>query len=379
MVDDEPELVNATVAMLAREVGAEQVRGATDPREVRSWIEREKPAALITDVRMPHIGGLELVSALHERWGPVPVVIITAYPTAQVDEAAQAGRFAYLPKPFTFQNLRDTLARICTQGTPASFSGAIAVSMLGEVVQLYGLANRTGSLRITSPSGEGAIAFQSGQVIDASAPGLRGVPAFNSILSWSSGSFRWDATPPRETTIHGSLAELLIDAYRLRDEADAGRASEEDDVDHDAMTDRAFDALMGDDISVEVVDDEETSSNLNDKLAKLERLEGFLAAGLYDMSEERCVAVLERDPAAQIRASTAGHAALIDAKRRTIARLNLDDDLEDIVITVEDEYHLLRLCRHHPNLFFYVALDRSDANLAMARYLLSNVERDVVL
>ena len=392
MVDDEPELVSATVAMLAREVGTAQVRGSTDPREVFSWLDSEKPAALITDVRMPHVNGLELVSKLHERWGPVPVVIITAYPTAQVDEAARAGRFAYLPKPFSFQALRETLIRICAQGGPAAFSGAIAVSMLGEVVQLYGLANRTGFLRVNAPDGEGEIAFESGRVIDAAAPGLRGIPAFNAILSWNSGGFSWDANHPREQTIHGGLSELLIDAYRLRDEKDAGVNSGSGrtgpGLDDDDLTDQAFDALMGDldmeepsagssaAVAAEAEDDD---SNVGAKLQKLERLEGFLAAALFDMSAGRCVAALERDPAAEIREAVLGHAELVEAKRRTISRLQIDDDLEDIVITLPDEYHLLRLCRHHPQLFFYLTLDRSEANLAMARYLLSNVEKDIVL
>ena len=93
MVDDEPELVSATVGMLASVVGASQIRGTTDPREVAGWIEKERPTALITDVRMPHVNGLELVSRLHEKWGPVPVVVMTAFPTAQVDHDARAGRF----------------------------------------------------------------------------------------------------------------------------------------------------------------------------------------------------------------------------------------------------------------------------------------------
>ena len=79
MVDDEPELVRATVGMLASVVGPSQIRGSTDPREVATWIEKERPTALITDVRMPHVNGLELVSRLHEKWGPVPVVVMTAW------------------------------------------------------------------------------------------------------------------------------------------------------------------------------------------------------------------------------------------------------------------------------------------------------------
>lgn len=376
MVDDEPELVNATVAMLVREVGEGQVRGTTDPREVSNWIMNERPTALITDVRMPHVTGLDLVARLHQRWGPVPVVIITAYPTAQVDEAARAGRFAFLPKPFSFQALKETLVRVCTPGGASAFSGAIAVSMLGEVVQLYGLANRTGTLRVAAPDGVGEIAFESGRVTDANAPGLRSVAAFNTILSWTSGSFSWDPTPPREHTIHAGLSELLIEAYRLRDEHDAGIDSAPS-TDPDSMMDLAFDALMNDDQAVAVT--QKHQGNVAAQLKKLERLEGFLAAALFDMDENASVAALDHDAGPDINHSVLGHVELVQAKRRTIANLHLDDDVEDIVITLPGEYHLLRLCRQHRHLFFFLTLDRKTANLAMARYLLANVEQDIVL
>lgn len=367
MVDDEKELVTATVSMLSRELGPSQVRGATDPREVAAWIDQERPTALITDVRMPHLTGLELVTKLHERWGPVPVVVMTAFPTAQVDQDARAGRFAYLLKPFAFHTLRETLLRICHQPAPSAFSGAIAVSMLGEVVQLYGLANRSGVLRVLSPAGSGDIGFESGRVIDARTGSQTGVDAFNSILSWTSGSFNWFATPPVDRTINQGLAELLIDAYRLRDEQDAKRgggsgSSSDDDLD------LALDSLVP-----------SGSGNVQSNLRRLEHVDGFLGAALYDLQSQHCLGSLERDGAPAIEKLVGGHAELVTAKQNTIGKLRLDDAIEDIVISLGQEYHLLRLCRRDPKLFFFLSLERAKANLAMARYVLSDVERDIVL
>lgn len=376
MVDDEAELVGATVSMLARELG-DQVRGSTDPREVASWIERERPAALITDVRMPYVNGLELVTRLHQKWGPVPVVVVTAFPTAQVDTEARAGRFAYLPKPFTFQGLREALVRVCQQPAPSAFSGAIAVSMLGEVVQLYGLANRTGALRIDSPAGVGEISFDSGRVVDANAPGLRGVDAFNHILSWNSGHFSWSVVPPREHTIHQGLSELLLEAYRLRDESDAGRTTVDlDDVDARFAELELSDASSANTAAAVVAP---ISDNVRDNLGRLERAEGFLSAALIDMDKNACLAAVDTGHASQLEALVSGHVDLVQAKRRTIEKLNLEDDLEDIVISLGREYHLVRLVRRQPRLFFFLTLDRARANLAMARYLLSDVEKDIVV
>jgi CheY-like chemotaxis protein len=371
MVDDERELVLATVSMLGREVGANNVRGTTDSREAAEWIDRERPTALITDVRMPHLTGLELVTRLHARWGPVPVVVVTAFPTAQVDQDARSGRFAYLPKPFAFNTLRDTLGRICNQPAPSAFSGAIAVTMLAEVVQLYGLANRTGLLRVDSPEGTGEIGFDSGRVVDARTASHSGVEAFNAILSWSSGKFGWASTPPQSHTINQGLAELLIDAYRLRDEQ-AGGTPVDGSADDFSALDRALDPQ-------EKQPGIEQRSNVVAKLNRLEHVDGFLAAALFDIEARSCVAAVERDGTVKISAAAGGHAELVEAKLKTIARLALNDNLEDIVISLRQQYHLLRLCRRQPRLFFMLALDRGNANLAMARYVLSDVEKDIVL
>ncbi len=372
MVDDEAELVQGTVAMLGRELGSEHVRGSTDPREVASWIERERPAALITDIRMPHVNGLELVTRLHEKWGPVPVVVMTAYPTAQVSEQANAGRFAYLPKPFTFRSLRETLARVCAQPAPSAFSGAIAVSMLDEVVQLYGLAQRSGRLRVLSGEGAGDIDFDSGRVVHAQTGALRGIDAFNQILSWSSGSFSWTAEPPEEATIDLGLSELLLDAYRLRDERAAGiDPGSTNDADDELLLDAWQDSAQP--------GGRARGDNVEHNLTKLERSDGFLGAAVFDAESGVCVASLDKSPTLHISDSVGGHAELVRAERRTIAQLKLEDALEDIIISLQREYHLLRPCRRRPSLCLFLVLERSKANLAMARHLLSDVERDMVL
>lgn len=61
----------------------------------------EKPDVVISDVRMPGIGGLDLLSELHEQYTALPIIIMTAH--SDLDSAVAAyegGAFEYLPKPF---------------------------------------------------------------------------------------------------------------------------------------------------------------------------------------------------------------------------------------------------------------------------------------
>ena len=64
-------------------------------------LERGRPDALITDIRMPGIDGLELLGDIRSRYPELPVIIMTAHSDLDSAVAAyQGGAFEYLPKPF---------------------------------------------------------------------------------------------------------------------------------------------------------------------------------------------------------------------------------------------------------------------------------------
>jgi hypothetical protein len=71
----------------------------------------------------------------------------------------------------------------------------------------------------------------------------------------------------------------------------------------------------------------------------------------------------------------------VRAELRTLARLGLDDAPEDVLVTLGTQFHLLRLLQSEngQGLFLYLVLDRSRADLAMARRLPAVLERDIEL
>ncbi|HEB81753.1 MAG TPA: nitrogen regulation protein NR(I) [Gammaproteobacteria bacterium] len=83
-------------------------------------LKNEQPDAIITDVRMPGIDGLELLSQLSARYPELPVIIMTAH--TDLDSAVsayQGGAFEYLPKPFDIDDAVAITQRACSrkQGT----------------------------------------------------------------------------------------------------------------------------------------------------------------------------------------------------------------------------------------------------------------------
>lgn len=99
LVDDEKNIVTVLQAIL--EKNGFQVTGCTEPRVALARFAEQKFDAVITDLNMPEMDGMQLMQAVHDIAAEVPVVMITAYGT--VDSAVKAmkeGAFDYVSKPF---------------------------------------------------------------------------------------------------------------------------------------------------------------------------------------------------------------------------------------------------------------------------------------
>mgnify|MGYP001137502696 CR=1 FL=1 len=129
-------------------------------------LERSQPSAVLSDIRMPGVSGLELLQALKERLPKVPVIIMTAYSDLDSAVAAfQGGAFEYLPKPFdvdqALELVRRALAESASREPPAP-SESPMTEMLGqapamqEVFRAIGrLSQSHATVMITGESGSG--------------------------------------------------------------------------------------------------------------------------------------------------------------------------------------------------------------------------------
>ncbi|MBI2890286.1 MAG: sigma-54-dependent Fis family transcriptional regulator [Nitrospirae bacterium] len=86
------------------------VLGAASPVEAEPILLREELDLVVTDLRMPHGGGQEVLRAAHRVSPGLPVILITAYPSVEsAVEAFKGGVVDYLTKPFTGDQLLDAV------------------------------------------------------------------------------------------------------------------------------------------------------------------------------------------------------------------------------------------------------------------------------
>ena len=110
-------------------------------------------------------------------------------------------------------------------------------------------------------------------------------------------------------------------------------------------------------------------------------IEGALGVALVDFTSGMTLGVLGGGPELDLGVASAGNTDVVRAKMRTLEMLKLTDHIEDILITLDTQYHMIRLmtARGARGLFIYLALDRKRANLGLARHQLRRIEAELAM
>lgn len=120
---------------------------------------------------------------------------------------------------------------------------------------------------------------------------------------------------------------------------------------------------------------DDMSSNLKQCMDAAMTIDGAQAVALVDYRSGMCLA--QAGGGLDLDLAAAGNTEVVRAKLKTMEMLGLRRGIEDILITLGDQYHLIRLVPNNLGLFLYLVLDKAKGNLALARYKLTDIERSL--
>ena len=128
LVDDDPDLLKLISLRLTS--AGYRVRTAESGETALAAIAVQRPAVVVTDLRMPGIDGLQLFDAVNRQHPGLPVLILTAHGTIPDAVAAtQRGVFGFLTKPFDSQDL---LQKVASAFKLSGHDGGRGDSAIGE-------------------------------------------------------------------------------------------------------------------------------------------------------------------------------------------------------------------------------------------------------
>ncbi len=115
VADDQATVREGLVVLLGLADGIEVVGSAADGREALSVVEQTRPDAILLDLRMPVLDGIETTRQLSEHHPGVAVVVLTTYADdASIIDALEAGARSYLTKNADRADIAQTLRSATT-------------------------------------------------------------------------------------------------------------------------------------------------------------------------------------------------------------------------------------------------------------------------
>ncbi|RZL63858.1 MAG: hypothetical protein EOP81_10830 [Variovorax sp.] len=118
-------------------------------------------------------------------------------------------------------------------------------------------------------------------------------------------------------------------------------------------------------------------ANVKQSMEDLLTIDGAMCAALVDSGSGMILGQL--GSGVDLEVAAAGNTEVVRAKLKTMKALGLNDAIEDILITLGRQYHILRPIATKEGLFIYLVLDKTKSNLAMSRRKVQEVERELVI
>lgn len=118
-------------------------------------------------------------------------------------------------------------------------------------------------------------------------------------------------------------------------------------------------------------------STIKQSLEELMAADGALCAAVVDSNSGMMLGSI--GTGLDLEVAAAGNSEVMRAKNKTMRQLGLNDVIEDMLITLGKQYHLIRPSSRKEGVFIYFVLDRAKSNLALARRKVQDVDKEMMV
>jgi CheY-like chemotaxis protein len=323
---------------------------------------------VVTDIKMPKLDGSQLLAAMHLRHRQVPAIVMTAFGTPEIEaRALGAGALHYIDKPVDLHLLAGRINALLADVAHGKLRGVSLPSLL----QLLGMERKTGLVRVFSNTATVRLYFQDGLLVDADDGYARGLEVALRSCALERVELEFTSIDgPVGRTIDLPLNEILFEAARLRDESRQAAVNNEFDLDRLDDFERQAPTAASETQLV--------AATVQHQLDVAMKMDGAQGIALVDHERGLVLGMSGGLAGFDRQVAITGIAQTVQAELRTIASLGVDDQLEDILITLRRQYHIIRALRDQPHVCLYLVVDRQQANLGMTRRLMARIEQALV-
>ncbi|MCH9682548.1 MAG: response regulator, partial [Deltaproteobacteria bacterium] len=353
IVDDEPVFARTLADGLTAELPGVEVKIAYHGAAALDVLLREPIDLVLTDVSMPVMDGMTLVAQMVSHQLHVPVIMVTAFGTRDIElDARQHGVTSVIDKPIDFPMLVQTCAGSLRARDRAAMTGVTLAGLL----QLLEMERRTCRLYIVGNGQRGVVDMAEGKLVGCTVEELRGLDALCEVMSW--------ATPRIELTTHRgdrqhdpiALNQALLEAARRADE---GIVRERTTPPKPSPEPPAA-ANSNEDVEAAGAPSRISKAAVIRALQEGASIPGMLAMAVVDYESGRSLGSRHIN-GFPIDVAAAGNASVVRAKIAVMNKLGIDARLEDILITLQQQYHVITPLQSCP-IFLYIALDKDRSN-----------------
>ncbi len=189
---------------------------AANGREALKVFKAQDISLLVTDLRMPEMDGISLISHVHNDFSQVPIIVMTAFGSPQIEKQIKdMGILHYLEKPISFEEFRDHVLYELNLKKKGRIEGITLASFL----QLIWMEKMTCTLIVKSAGQTGALSIKNGELKNAECNEEKGMETALEILAWENVTIEMEESYlPGLETVNATIEELLLESFRRRDE-----------------------------------------------------------------------------------------------------------------------------------------------------------------